>query len=324
MRKLHLFLAFIFSTPLAYAGGGFNAVSFPQSSSDLSFADRVAIQTAGYEPYSGLSAYEYFNLVEAETDMQEEIEEDEKTEDDQESEEDDEDEDENKKTNAGTNKSKKYIGAIVSPGYCKTRSSRIPFGQKIPLGNPTDASINNGVCSKYGWRKMGKDDDPHYGIDLGCNKKWLGTPVYAIADGKVIRIKGAGNNEAAGNYIKIRHASGFVSYYMHLDKIMVSNGQTVQAGCQIGTLGHTGGAKAAKVRTLSANQSHLHYQLGYNGNQHSITAPNGKTLELRGLNGKALSYSINPTEFLCYDGTDRGACGWNHKTSDTPITQFPK
>jgi murein DD-endopeptidase MepM/ murein hydrolase activator NlpD len=79
-----------------------------------------------------------------------------------------------------------------------------------------------------------KEYRPHLGIDYGAP---MGTPVQTIADGKVIF---AGPKGGDGNLIKVQHSSGYTTYYMHLSRILVRNGQRVQQGQNIGLVGMTG------------------------------------------------------------------------------------
>jgi murein DD-endopeptidase MepM/ murein hydrolase activator NlpD len=93
----------------------------------------------------------------------------------------------------------------------------------LPLHNYT-------VTSMFGER-WGR---PHKGIDLGAPKN---TPYHAIADGKVILARAYGGY---GNCIMIQHGDGIVSVYGHSNKILVKEGDTVQAGQVIGLVGDTG------------------------------------------------------------------------------------
>lgn len=79
-----------------------------------------------------------------------------------------------------------------------------------------------------------KEYRPHLGIDYGAP---MGTPVQTIADGKVIF---AGSKGGDGNLVKVQHSSGYTTYYMHLSRILVRNGQRVQQGQNIGLVGMTG------------------------------------------------------------------------------------
>jgi len=75
---------------------------------------------------------------------------------------------------------------------------------------------------------------PHLGTDFAAP---TGTPVQAIGDGRVIF---AGRKGEDGNLVKIQHINGYETYYMHLSRILVHNGQRVVQGQRIGLVGMTG------------------------------------------------------------------------------------
>lgn len=109
--------------------------------------------------------------------------------------------------------------------------------------------------NNYRWNEP-RAKGPHKGIDIGAS---VGTPIQAIADGKVI---GAGPLDPdCGDGISIQHADGFVSSYCHLSGIKVSNGQTVSQGDIIGL---TGGAVGAPGSGNSKGP-HLHLTLKKDG-----------------------------------------------------------
>jgi murein DD-endopeptidase MepM/ murein hydrolase activator NlpD len=84
---------------------------------------------------------------------------------------------------------------------------------------------------------------PHQGIDYAAP---AGTPLWAVADGKVIYRGRAGG---FGNLVKIRHRSGYVSYYAHLSSFAkgLRVGQTVRQKQVIGFVGQTGLATGPHV-----------------------------------------------------------------------------
>jgi len=79
-----------------------------------------------------------------------------------------------------------------------------------------------------------KEYRPHLGIDYAAP---TGTPVQTIGDGRVIF---AGPKGGAGNLIEVQHTNGYTTYYMHLSRILVRNGQRVEQGQRIGLVGMTG------------------------------------------------------------------------------------
>ena len=80
-----------------------------------------------------------------------------------------------------------------------------------------------------------------------------GAPVLATHDGIARVYPGSW---PGGNFVRIEnHETGWVTAYGHLDSIMVSEGQVVQRGAQIGTVGSTG----------YATGPHLHYEIWRQG-----------------------------------------------------------
>lgn len=85
----------------------------------------------------------------------------------------------------------------------------------------------------------------HAGIDFGVP---IGTPVYAAADGTVVR---AGAASGYGIAVYLQHADGVITRYGHLSRTTVSVGDTVTAGQQIALSGNTGVSTGA----------HLHFEV---------------------------------------------------------------
>jgi murein DD-endopeptidase MepM/ murein hydrolase activator NlpD len=90
----------------------------------------------------------------------------------------------------------------------------------------------------------------HAGIDLAGP---VGTPIYATADGVVA--ESGYNSGGYGNLVKLNHGRGIETRYGHLSSIMVSPGQRVTRGQQIGRMGSTG----------RSTGSHLHYEVRIDG-----------------------------------------------------------
>ena len=113
------------------------------------------------------------------------------------------------------------------------------------------------LTSSFGYRTAPKPgaSSNHQGIDIGAA---INSPVIATAQGKVIFTGWQDWNNPSkgyGQYIKIDHGNGLVSLYAHLNERLVSNGQTVSAGAQIGRVGNTG----------NITGPHLHFEIRKNG-----------------------------------------------------------
>ncbi|MDQ7904841.1 M23 family metallopeptidase [Phytohabitans sp. ZYX-F-186] len=113
-----------------------------------------------------------------------------------------------------------------------------------------------------GWKSsdFGMRYDPYYkvwqlhaGVDIAAGG---GQPIYAAADGRVIR---AGWNGGYGNYTCISHGRyqgrGLSTCYAHQSRILVSPGQQVRRGQVIGRVGTTG----------ASTGYHLHFEVRLSG-----------------------------------------------------------
>lgn len=109
----------------------------------------------------------------------------------------------------------------------------------------------------FGNQKLGDDDYLHKGIDLTGKTDVSGgyDDIIAFADGEVIT---AGYLSDTGYWVRIRHANGVVSRYMHMKKgsIKVKVGDEVKKGQVIGSMGSTG----------NSTNRHLHFDISYPGN----------------------------------------------------------
>jgi murein DD-endopeptidase MepM/ murein hydrolase activator NlpD len=104
------------------------------------------------------------------------------------------------------------------------------------------------ISGIYGSQRIlnGKPRRPHYGTDVAAP---VGTPVHAIADGKVVYVHdGMFFN---GKTVLIDHGLGLRSVYIHLSETLILQGSMVRAGERIGAVGQTG----------RATGPHLHFAL---------------------------------------------------------------
>jgi murein DD-endopeptidase MepM/ murein hydrolase activator NlpD len=121
------------------------------------------------------------------------------------------------------------------------------------------ARVTTCFCTRWGVM--------HWGLDLAAPK---GTPEYAAEDGVVLR---AGPASGFGLAVYILGASGDVTVYGHMEKIMVEAGDIVTAGDTIALEGSRG----------QSTGPHLHFEVHQGG-----------------MNGKR----IDPVEWLRERGVD--------------------
>lgn len=119
------------------------------------------------------------------------------------------------------------------------------------------------LSDDYGMRNDpfgGYGQSMHNGIDIPAP---AGTPIIAAYDGQVAW---SYYNWSAGNWIGIDHGDGVYTVYMHMSKMIASEGQYVKKGDVIGLVGTTG----------SSTGNHLHFAVRLNGsyvNPHDYVTP---------------------------------------------------
>jgi murein DD-endopeptidase MepM/ murein hydrolase activator NlpD len=96
----------------------------------------------------------------------------------------------------------------------------------------------------------------HPGVDLTAVE---GTQYYAVAPGRVILAR---YNGGYGYNVMIEHQGGAVTVYGHSSKLMVKEGQYVEAGQLLGLTGNTG----------FSTGPHLHFEIRVNGKAIEPTA----------------------------------------------------
>ncbi len=323
MRRMIVFLAFCLTTVAHGVEQGaltrsakksfLSAASFPKTFDDLSFADRMSVKAEGYDRFSTLSAYDQLELEGLHEELARQISYD--TVDEKEPDEGQDDD----KQKEEPSPVQPPAQPPVSPkqGYCAIKHPNIPANQKIPFGSPV-LHEHFIYCAPYAMVNRGSGKRVHQGYDIGCTLESFGRPVFAPADGVVSLVKKNRRGGSAGNYIVINHEDGFKTYYMHLDTVLVAQGQTVSAGCQIATIGNTGASLETKNKNDSdphfkKSLSHVHYEMAYTGNKTSVST-NGKTLAIThgwpDSKTKSTRYSIDPTQFICvYANFKTGYCG---------------
>jgi murein DD-endopeptidase MepM/ murein hydrolase activator NlpD len=122
----------------------------------------------------------------------------------------------------------------------------------IPAIQPVSNQQLERVASGFGYRidPVYKIPKMHAGLDFTAP---TGTPIYATADGTVS--EASYNIGGYGNIVKINHGFGYETWYAHMVRIKVRNGQKVKRGEVIGWVGSTG----------KSTGPHLHYEVHKNG-----------------------------------------------------------
>ena len=120
----------------------------------------------------------------------------------------------------------------------------------------------------------------HAGVDFPAP---VGTPVYAVADGIVVR---ASSNPSFGNVVVLRLVGGGAVagdhvLYAHLHAIDVAPGQTVRAGERLGRTGNTG----------RSSGPHLHFS-------HLIGVPEGQVRRVGPMGFRERDHAVDPMPLL--------------------------
>ena len=106
-----------------------------------------------------------------------------------------------------------------------------------------------GTLSSYYGMRHGR---PHRGVDIPLT---VGAEIHAAFDGVVRIAETPDNTGGYGNLVIIRHENGLETYYAHLSKLKVTEGDIVRAGDVIGLGGSTG----------RSTGPHLHFETRYKG-----------------------------------------------------------
>lgn len=135
-----------------------------------------------------------------------------------------------------------FLEVLALP-YRISKLSILPPDSALPI--PVQGVLFTEIEDSWGSPRSGGRE--HRGVDIFARR---GTPVYAAADGYVLR---TGESEVGGNFVYTVGAGGVRYYYAHLDSIAtgVKYGLPVTTWTVIGYVGNTGNA--------SSTPSHLHF-----------------------------------------------------------------
>lgn len=148
-----------------------------------------------------------------------------------------------------------------------------------PMSIPFDAKLSRGFLSY------------HPGIDIVLH---LGDSIKAAWSGKITTAKST--TGGYGNLIVINHPNGLETYYGHLSKLLVSEGDSISAGQVIGLGGTTG----------YSTGPHLHFETRYNG------IPFNPEIAIAQSGSNYVFQYMNPKSKTAYIGGFRSIKGHKH------------
>lgn len=114
--------------------------------------------------------------------------------------------------------------------------------------------VKGRISGPFGFQRYfnGEKCAPHGGVDIAAKK---GTRIHAPADAVVLN---TGKYYLCGKAIFLDHGQNVISVFCHLNKILVTEGQTVKQGQTIGLVGQTGRATGPHLHWgVSLNETHI-------------------------------------------------------------------
>jgi peptidoglycan hydrolase FlgJ len=107
--------------------------------------------------------------------------------------------------------------------------------------------VESGISSDFGWRVDPIDGKTrfHQGVDFDVPSR---TPVKSVMSGKVVS---SGWEKGYGYMVEVKHADGYTSRYGHNSRLLVREGDKVEAGTVIALSGSTG----------RSTGPHLHFEI---------------------------------------------------------------
>jgi murein DD-endopeptidase MepM/ murein hydrolase activator NlpD len=141
--------------------------------------------------------------------------------------------------------------ALAEYSYLRTTNLSIRHDNIFSRGNlnvlPSGWPVNGRLMGGYGVRSdpFSGEGAMHTGIDISAP---VGTPVHAAAEGIIAH---AGWNGGYGRCVIIDHGNGYQTWYAHLSRMDVIEGEEIRQGEVLGAVGTTG----------RSTGSHLHYEV---------------------------------------------------------------
>ena len=149
------------------------------------------------------------------------------------------------------------VGGDMVPDLAEVASNRLPVAPAVEARMPSARSLPAGPTVPRYWplRDAGfitrglsegaGGDEQHPGVDVAVAMETL---IRAAGGGRVAQ---TGEDAEYGRFVRITHADGFDSMYGHLQRVLVTGGQTVDAGQVIGLAGNSGRSTAPHLHCES-------------------------------------------------------------------------
>ena len=125
------------------------------------------------------------------------------------------------------------------------------WSHEAPASFALDLPASGRLSARFGLRRVlnGEEGSPHAGLDVAVG---TGTPLRAAAAGRVIA---TGDYFYSGKSVFVDHGQGFITLYIHMSRIDVKEGDSVERGAMLGLSGATG----------RVTGPHLHWSVLLNG-----------------------------------------------------------
>jgi murein DD-endopeptidase MepM/ murein hydrolase activator NlpD len=142
-------------------------------------------------------------------------------------------------------------GAATNGGTSLPGDAGLSFTDLKPTAQPITPYEMPFPCNEVWTGSSRRGHSPSVrAVDFNYPGGDLGKPVVAAAHGTVATAVTGRKRPSYGQYVVIDHGNGESTLYGHLDSVLVTVGQVVTAGTQLGTVGDTG----------NSSGPHLHFE----------------------------------------------------------------
>jgi len=125
------------------------------------------------------------------------------------------------------------------------------WSDDAPESFELDIPADGRLSARFGLRRVlnGQEGSPHAGLDVAVG---TGTPLRAASAGRIVN---TGDYFYSGKTVFVDHGRGFITVYIHMSRVDVSEGDRVARGATLGLSGATG----------RVTGPHLHWGVLLNG-----------------------------------------------------------